>query len=413
MSTVIYFSVDLHGHVNPSLGLVGKLVERGERVVYYSGDEFRAKIESAGAEFRSYRGQLGVETHEEGGINGFLLFADFILKKSRSIVDYFWDEVSALGPDYIIHDSLSYFGKEFAARLSVPGISAFACFAYIDEMAALDPAFFMETYLRAGDDPLYVKHKASTNVYRRLLGTMSRRLAAAYGLERLNIVNDLFCAKQDLNILFTSRALQLYEAAFDDSYWFAGYTLFDRREPADFPYERLDGRPLVYISFGTLFNELPELYRICLAAFKDMDVQAVLALGHRVSVEELGEVPPNIIVRSSVPQLDILRRAAAFVTHGGANSVHEAICCHVPMAVVPQRFDQFVGGLTVERSGAGLDLRDREITAELLRSSVGRLLAEPGYKDRCAELHRSFEAAGGLDGAAARILSFAAERRVS
>ncbi|WP_379133781.1 macrolide family glycosyltransferase [Paenibacillus sp. sgz500958] len=412
MARIIYFSVDLHGHVNPSLGLVGKLIEQGEEVIYYSGDEFQEVIEGTGAAFRSYHGHLGVETHDDGGINSFLMFAGFILQKNREIVDYFWDEIRALQPDYIIHDSLNYFGKVFADRLNIPGISVFASFAYIDEMAKIDPEFFMVTYLRAGDDPLYAKNKGRANVYGKLLDTMSRRLAASYGLDRINIINDLFCSKEDLNILFTSRELQLHAEAFDDTYWFSGYTISPRQQQPDFPYDLLGGRPLVYISFGTIFNELPELYRTCISAFGDTDVQVVIALGHRVDAADLGFLPANIIVRNEVPQLEILKRADVFITHGGANSVHEALCFEVPMAVVPQSFDQFVGGLTVERSGAGINLQDREVTSELLQETVRKLLTEPHYKEKCRAIRVSFEASGGLDGAAERIRAFAGRESV-
>jgi UDP:flavonoid glycosyltransferase YjiC (YdhE family) len=53
MSKVLFFCIPAHGHVNPTLPLVEKLVENGEQVVYYCADEFRAKIEQTGAEFRA------------------------------------------------------------------------------------------------------------------------------------------------------------------------------------------------------------------------------------------------------------------------------------------------------------------------------------------------------------------------
>jgi UDP:flavonoid glycosyltransferase YjiC (YdhE family) len=52
MSKVIFFNIPATGHVNPSIPLVKELVTRGERVIYYCTETYRAKIESTGAEFR-------------------------------------------------------------------------------------------------------------------------------------------------------------------------------------------------------------------------------------------------------------------------------------------------------------------------------------------------------------------------
>ena len=51
----LFFSLPLHGHINPTLPLVRELVERGDRIVYYSTPAFAAKIEQAGAQYRPYR----------------------------------------------------------------------------------------------------------------------------------------------------------------------------------------------------------------------------------------------------------------------------------------------------------------------------------------------------------------------
>lgn len=64
MSKLIYFGIDLHGHINVSLGLIRALVEKGEEVLYYSSDVFREKIEATGAQFRNYGDMGGFEMRE-------------------------------------------------------------------------------------------------------------------------------------------------------------------------------------------------------------------------------------------------------------------------------------------------------------------------------------------------------------
>lgn len=411
MSKVIYFSVDLHGHVNPTLGLMKKLVEKGEEVIYYSSDEFRDKIEETGAAFRSYQGLVGFGTYDGDGMDTFILTADFILGRSQIIVKHFMDEIKEIQPDYIIHDAFCYWGREFAANLNIPGISVFDSFAYIDEMADMDPDYFMENVLRAGENPMYKKYKDSTNMYRKLLNKLSKVISLKYDLKEINIINDVFCSNEKLNILFTSKAFQLYSEAFDDRYWFSGYSIYPRKELADFPFERLDGRALIYIAFGTIFNNVSGIYKNCFKAFENTNYQVVLSIGNKLTMEELGDIPDNFIVRHYVPQLEILKRADAFITHGGANSIHEGLCFNVPLVVVPQSFDQFMGAIAVENAGAGIYIRNREASAQELEEAVQNILTNKCYYENCKKIKESFESTGGLEQTVAEIFKFVGKHR--
>jgi UDP:flavonoid glycosyltransferase YjiC (YdhE family) len=47
----MFFCIPAYGHHNPTIAVVRELTQRGNRVRYFSFEEFRAKIEGAGAEF--------------------------------------------------------------------------------------------------------------------------------------------------------------------------------------------------------------------------------------------------------------------------------------------------------------------------------------------------------------------------
>ncbi len=59
----------------------------------------------------------------------------------------------------------------------------------------------------------------------------------------------------------------------------------------------------------------------------------------------LGPIPDDWLVRASLPQVALLRHANLLVTHGGNNSVTEALTHGVPMLVLPFSTDQFDGPL--------------------------------------------------------------------
>ena len=129
---------------------------------------------------------------------------------------------------------------------------------------------------------------------------------------------------------------------------YVGSLASDRRVSNDhqFPWERLDGRPLIFASLGTVpaRDDLP-VFRKILAACAGLDAQLVLALGHwnqedASAREELGDIPDNAIVVDFAPQLALLDRAALLVTHAGMNTVLEALSRAVPMVALPGNADQ-------------------------------------------------------------------------
>jgi UDP:flavonoid glycosyltransferase YjiC (YdhE family) len=63
------------------------------------------------------------------------------------------------------------------------------------------------------------------------------------------------------------------------------------------------------------------------------------------------------------------------VTHGGNNSVTEAIGSGVPLVVLPFSTDQFAGAAAVERSGFGVALDPNAASVDELGSALMQVLA--------------------------------------
>jgi len=134
--------------------------------------------------------------------------------------------------------------------------------------------------------------------------------------------------------------------------------------------------------------------------------QVVVSAGDSFNVADLGPVPENFIVRSFVPQIEILRRAAAFVTHGGMNSVQEALYHGVPLVAAPLAADQFWISARASELGAALVLDPARVEAGTIRGSVAEILSGDRYAAAAARIGASLREAGGARGAAAEIQSF-------
>jgi UDP:flavonoid glycosyltransferase YjiC (YdhE family) len=156
-----------------------------------------------------------------------------------------------------------------------------------------------------------------------------------------------------------------------------------RGDEASFPdWGRLDpSRPLVYVSFGTIFHRRPELLRQVIAATSDLGVQVVASvgdLGH-----ELAGMGEHVILAPYVPQREMLQRASVFVTHGGYNSVAESVRAGKPMLVIPLAIDQPVQAHYVARAGFGVSLRPEDATTPAVGAALETLLdPNSGYRNR-------------------------------
>ena len=73
-------------------------------------------------------------------------------------------------------------------------------------------------------------------------------------------------------------------------------------------------------------NGLDHVYRVILEAVgKFPEIQTVLSVGKNINPDVLGPLPPNVIVVSEAPQIELLKRATLCITHAGLNTTLESL----------------------------------------------------------------------------------------
>lgn len=173
------------------------------------------------------------------------------------------------------------------------------------------------------------------------------------------------------------------------------------RAPVSFPWEKLDGRPLVYASLGTLVNGLEQVYRVILEAVgKFPEMQIVLAVGTNVDPDDLGSIPANTIVVRTAPQIELLKRAELCITHAGLNTALESLAQGVPMVAIPIGYDQPGVAARIAYHGAGEFTELDELTTERLAGLIRRVRENPSYRDKARSLQKAIAQTRGLDRAA-------------
>jgi MGT family glycosyltransferase len=394
MGKAVFMNVSGGGHVIATYGLVGELVRRGEQVVYFEAPPFKDDLEALGAEFRAYGrirpypGPLtGAKFHHE------LDLAPILTWCALEWIPQLLDEVRALAPDYIVHDSLCLWGKVIAEKLGIPAICSIHTPAFTWGVALASPRY------RKDMPGMFKQSLKSLSGFRQ----HERQLRKTYGLARTGFMQT-FTNPQPVNLCHTPRELQPHDDLLDDRYHFiASVHQRPNQQKSNFPMERLR-EPLIYIGFGTICDPGPAFYRNCIEAFRGLkqqglEQQVVMIVSASTTREDLGEIPDNFLVWSlqrdgMAPQLDILPRASAFVMNGGMGGAREAAWNGVPMVAVGTTFETYSIAERIEQQGAGIALPPDASPARLREATLA-VMADPSYARNSARIGEACRAAGG------------------
>jgi UDP:flavonoid glycosyltransferase YjiC (YdhE family) len=150
--------------------------------------------------------------------------------------------------------------------------------------------------------------------------------------------------------------------------------------------DRLAERPTVLASMGTVFHRTPGLHETILAALRDEPVNLLIALGFDQDPARLGPLPPHVWVQPTLPQVALLPRCALLVSHGGFNSVKEALAESVPLVLLPIAGDQPYCASRCQALGVGRVIGATERTAGGIRAAVRTVLSDPSYRARARHM---------------------------
>jgi zeaxanthin glucosyltransferase len=167
------------------------------------------------------------------------------------------------------------------------------------------------------------------------------------------------------------------------------------REETSFPWERLDGRPIVYASMGTLQNRLDWIFEVILKACAGENVQLVLSLGGRPA--RFDGPGGDAVIVNYCPQIQLLQRTAVCITHAGLNTALESLAQGVPMVAIPITNDQPGVAARIAWSGTGLVLPPKRLNASRLAEALVRVLTIPSYRENALRLSREIHQLNALE----------------
>jgi MGT family glycosyltransferase len=382
MSRFLFVFPPFVGHANPAVGVADALEARGHEVAWVChreviGSMFRddAVVYPAGDEFLHYILDHLPEREQLKGLAAVrFLWERVLVPLALSMVDPVRVAVDDFAPDVIVTDQQAFAGALVAVERGLPwAVSACGTAELIDpvttmpkvaawftgQIEGLCTALGVPKLAAQGFDPRYSPHVVLQYSTRELVGPITRDV---------------------------------------DSLAFVGPSLPEWAESTPFPWEWLDGyERKVLVSMGTLSQGTTVRFLSRLLEGVEGQPYGVILVGEEGL---LPPVPANVLLQRFVPQLTLMPRLDAVVTHSGHNTVVGALTHGVPLVVAPIRDDQPVIAGQVAGSGAGVRVNFNRARAADIAAAIGAVLDEPSYRQAADRVARSFATAGGAPRAA-------------
>lgn len=333
MKRVLWCVLPERGHYNPMLGPAAMLEERGVEVTFYAPRAIRDALAAAGV-----TRFVTTATHEpppasNRGAEFAALLADpqrlsgwierMLVDSAEADIEPLRAVIREVRPQVVVLDAMAYAAAIAAHCEGLPWVCV---------SSSLNPI---------------VPDDVDTALIRTTHALNAKRCAlfARYGIDARFRVSDVLSPYG--TVVLTTEA---FAGPPPEGVVLAGpaLPLRSRGEPA-IDLEFVGQRPLIYASFGTQAFHQPRWFANLFEAVRHRDVALLASTGDL----RWDALPENVRTVPFAPQLDVLRRASVFVTHGGANSVMESLALGVPLLVSPICNDQHHNAILVERAGVG------------------------------------------------------------
>jgi zeaxanthin glucosyltransferase len=398
-----FFCLPGRGHLYPGTALGRHLKRRGFSVTFFNRSVAKAIVKASGLAFRSLCNSTTPSAERMGSYDERFIgphpvetihaHAMFVLKFAKSAVAE--EHIDAL-----VVDQADLAAGSVADALGIPfvNVSMFPPVYLNDD----SPPFIFDWIPRPKFDDC-PRNARGNKLFRQLFSPTVDAINASrreWGMSAVKDINDLFSRTAIISQL--PSVLDFPRTTNVPALFHTGQ-FYDRigRPAVTFPWSRLNGKPIVYACMGTVRTGSKAVFETIASACTPFDIQLVISLGGMsLTPESLGDLPGDPIVVHFAPQIDLLRRSVLCITHGGMNTVLEAVACGIPLVAIPVTDDQPGVAARIEWSGIGLLLPFRRISVERLRETIGAVLGDTTFSKNVRGIQSKIQGVEGVDIAA-------------
>jgi zeaxanthin glucosyltransferase len=397
----------LPGHVNPFCVLGRELVRRGHKVTLFSVADAEPMMHNQGLRFCP----LGEEEapagtfmpllealKEQQGLRGNLFVIRAAARVIRLILDHGPSALRREGVEAVLADQNEPALASVSEHLRLPFASICTSLP-INREPEIPPSFTNWEYSAGVIARLRNRlgYKVSDFLTRNLQNTLNG-YREKWGLSLLRSPDDTLSTRAQVAQM--PREFDFPRPASDGGLHYTGPWIDDTFEnqlsPSDFPYDKLDGRPILYASLGTLQNSNSRYFEIFAEACRDLPTQVVISVGAKPGAP-VPKLEGNHLVVPFAPQVELLKRSSLAITHAGMNTTMHALHLGVPLIAIPLTHDQPGIAARLKRTGAGVVLSPGELTGRKLRNAILLMLKEDSsWRLQAKRMQRAAATAGGV-----------------
>lgn len=396
------------GHLHPLLALSQELKKRGHRITFFEKPKVEDWVRQAGLEFFPIAGQSSRSLHIKppagnAGTWSEMSTLRFNLKRIANDLETFLQEtppaLERAGVDALLINEIALTGPTVAQILRLPyfiiSTSVPHNFGWNAYPWRSGYQYTTSWFAHLENALLEVSSLRMRGPLRHALDRYRRKV----GLSSVGELQNIFPALAQITQL--PQCLDLPRASLPRNFHYTGPFVSETvRSSIDFPWHRLDGRPVVYASLGTTRNVQAFLFRLIAAACVGLDTQLVISLGGRFDPELFSDLPGDPLMTKYAPQLDLLKIAKIVITHAGPNTVFETLREGKPMVAIPIAHDQPAIAFRLARLGLAEVLSIKGLSANRIRTAVTNVLNDPRYGNAAREIQVKIRSIRGCERAA-------------
>lgn len=399
----------LPSHFRALQALGVELVSRGHRVTFVHQQDAAAWLDSPLIHFHA----VGLTSHpagslaqtlrcaaNPGGLTGLRRLIADMARTTDMLCRELPAALSALQVDALICDQMEAAGGMVAEALDLPYVSV-ACALPVNREPGVPLPVMPMAY--GEDERSRQMYQGSTRVYDWIMRRHRRVIAehaAALGLSPRDGLHQ--CLSPLAQISQTVPGFEFPRVALPAHFHHVGPLRADIGAEPPLPYAVTAGKPMVFASLGTLLGQRYGVFRRIARACRRLDVQLLLAHCNGLDAAQARALEREgaTWVTDFAPQRAALARADAVVSHGGLNTVMDALVARTPVLALPIAFDQAGVAARVCHAGVGLRASARFCSSAAMSTLLQRLLNDTGFAGNLARLGAEVEAAGGTPVAA-------------
>jgi zeaxanthin glucosyltransferase len=398
--------------------LARSLEMRGHEAVLFGIPDTETRVRAAGIRFP----RIGAEAYPLGSLGELdermsrlrgLAALRFTLERVRDSARMVLRDgpraVRAAGVDALLVDEADFAGN-VADYLGLPWISIALLPPFIPD-DRFPPFWFGWA---AGEDPLCrLRNRLAIRFLVQMASPIFREVneqRRAWGLKPCLRPEDALSPVAQITQLPEALEFRIRGERPAGLYYTGPFVHAQQRPAVEFPWGRLDGRPLIYASLGTFQNGSETIFRTIADACAGLNAQLLISLGGGLEPAQLGILAGDPLVVRFAPQLEILKRAALVITHAGINTVLESLSAGVPLVAVPLGNDQPGVAARLRARGAGVVVSRHRLTAARLRKAVTLVLEGGRHREAARSLQRAIRQLDG-PGRAAELIEQALKYR--